>query len=127
MAGCMGCLVRPTGADRCGRQASPVPTSAVRLQERPTVGYKPLPGTYSSEPPLTGLTVTPGTLGPAFNKNGFLYAVLDVPSDSAQITVNPTAKPGYTISWLQSEDADPDTDGHQVDLDVGYNSIFFEG
>ena len=63
-------------------------------------GYKPLPGTYSSEPPLTGLTVNPGTLGPAFNKNGFLYAVLDVPSDSAQITVNPTAKPGYTISWL---------------------------
>ena len=40
--------------------------------------------------------------------------------------MNPTAKPGYTISWLQSEDADPDTDGHQVDLDVGYNSIFFK-
>ena len=96
-------------------------------------GYKPLPGTYSSEPPLTGLTVTPGTFGPAFNKNGFLYAVLDVPGGSDQITMTATAKAGYTISWnltnltprgIPSEDADPDTDGHQVDLDIGYNSIF---
>ena len=89
-----------------------------------TKGHKPLPGTYSSEPPLTGLTVTPGTLQPTFDKNGFLYAALDVPNGSDQTTLNATANPGYTISWNPSEDADPDTDGHQVDLEVGYNSIF---
>ena len=83
-----------------------------------------MPGTYSSEPALTSLTVTPGTLGPAFNSYGFLYSVLDVPHTNDQITLNATAKTGYTISWHPAADADPNTDGHQVGLEVGYNRIF---
>ena len=85
---------------------------------------RPVPGTYSSEPALTSLTVSPGTLGPAFANHGFLYAVLDVPYDDSQITLNAAAKAGYTISWDPSNDADPNTDGHQVELEVGWNSIF---
>ena len=83
-----------------------------------------MPGTYSSEPALTSLTVTPGTLGSAFNSYGFLYSVLDVPHTNDQITLNATAKTAYTISWHPAADADPNTDGHQVGLEVGYNSIF---
>ena len=97
----------------------PLPTKSENSIERPVAG------TYSSEPALTGLTATPGTLGPAFNKYGFLYSVLDVAHANDQITLNATARTGYTISWNPSIDADPDTAGYQVDLALGYNSIFF--
>ena len=96
----------------------PLPSTTENSVERP------VPGTYSSEPALTSLTVTPGTLGPAFNSYGFLYSVLDVPHTNDQITLNATAKTGYTISWDPAADADPNTEGHQVGLEVGYNSIF---
>ena len=96
----------------------PLPSATENSVERP------VPGTYSSQPALTSLTVSPGTLGPAFNNYGFLYSVLDVPDSSSQITLNATARSGYTISWDPSQDADANTDGHQVDLAQGYDSIF---
>ena len=96
----------------------PLPSATVNSVERP------VPGTYSSQPALTSLTVSPGTLGPAFNNHGFLYSVLDVPHSDSQITLNATARSGYTISWDPSEDADSNTAGHQVNLAEGYNSIF---
>ena len=86
-------------------------------------GEKPKPGTYSSEPPLNGLTVSSGTLTPAFSKYGSLYAILDFPNGQQQITLSPTVKPGYTVSWEPATDADLTVPGHQVDLDAGYNTI----
>ena len=86
-------------------------------------GEKPKPGTYSSEPPLNGLTVSSGTLSPAFSKFGSLYAVLDLPNGQRQITLSPTVKSGYSVSWDPATDADLTVPGHQVDLDVGYNTI----
>ena len=96
----------------------PLPSATENSVERP------VPGTYSSQPALTSLTVSPGTLGPAFNNYGSLYSVLDVPQGNSQITLNATVRSGYTISWNPSEDADSNTAGHQVNLAVGYNSIF---
>ena len=103
-----------------GRMVSEVviPTTTINSVERP------VQGTYSSESALTGLTISPGTLGPAFQKQGFLYSVLDLQHENEQITLNATAKTGYSISWNPTTDADLDTDGHQVDLETGYNSIF---
>ena len=97
--------------------AVPIPTEATWN------GEKPKPGTYSSEPPLNGLTVSSGTLTPAFSKYGSLYAILDFPNDQQQITLSPTVKPGYTVSWDPATDADLTVPGHQVDLDAGYNTI----
>ena len=85
---------------------------------------RPKPGTYSSEPPLTGLTISSGTLSPAFSKDGFLYAVLDVPYEDEQVTLTATAKLDYSVSWNPATDADLDEDGHQADLEVGYNNIY---
>ena len=68
---------------------------------------RPKPGTYSSEAPLTGLTISSGTLSPAFNKDGFLYSVLDVPNEDEQVTFTATAKSDYSISWDPVADADP--------------------
>ena len=96
----------------------PLPSATVNSVERP------VPGTYSSQPALTSLTVSPGTLEPAFINYGFLYSVLDVPHSNSQISLSATARAGYTISWDPAEDSDSDTAGHQVDLEVGYNSIF---
>ena len=96
----------------------PLPSQAGDTVERPK------PGTYSSEAPLTDLTISSGTLNPAFNKDGFLYAVLDVPNDDEQVTFTATARSGYSISWDPATDADSNTDGHQVDLAVGYNTIY---
>ena len=36
---------------------------------------RPAPGTYSSEPPLTALTVSPGTLTPSFHSHTIFYRV----------------------------------------------------
>ena len=96
----------------------PLPSQAGDTVERPK------PGTYSSEAPLTDLTISSGTLTPAFNKDGFLYAVLDVPNDDEQVTFTATARSGYSISWDPATDADSNTDGQQVDLAVGYNTIY---
>ena len=96
----------------------PVPSATENSVERP------VPGTYSSRPALTSLTISPGTLGPAFNSHGFLYSVLDIPAGENQITLKATARDAYSISWNPSEDADPNADGHQVNLSEGYNSIF---
>ena len=95
-----------------------MPSQAADTVERPK------PGTYSSEAPLTGLTISSGTFSPTFNKDGFLYSVLDVPNEDEQVTFTATAKSGYSISWDPVTDADPDTDGHQVDIEVGYNTIY---
>ena len=113
---CQGFLTRPF----LNRMFSEVviPTTTENSVERP------VPGTYSSEPALTELTITPGTLGPAFEKQGFLYSVLDLQNENEQVTLTASAKAGYSISWNPDTDADPNTDGHQVNLEVGYNSIF---
>ena len=84
---------------------------------------RPVPGTYSSRPALTSLSVSPGTLGAAFKNYGFLYSVLDLPSGDTQITLYATARQDYTISWNPAEDADANTPGHQVDLTEGLNRI----
>ena len=105
----------------------------------------PVPGTYSSEPGLTGLTVTEGSLAPSFHQYRFLHTLEDVPSDAKRITLNATVKAGYSVVFLDHnvtvmgscngsecgftyeetgsdnkveplKDADEDLDGFQMDL-----------
>ena len=108
---------------------------------------RPEPGTYSSEPGLTSLTVNQGTLTPEFDNHTIEYTVPDVPNASDQITVAAAAKTGLTVGiipwdafyWVQIcspnpwecarpyeeedvvPDADADTDGYQLALDEGKN------
>ena len=60
-----------------------------------------VPGTYSSEPPLTGLTAGPGTLTPTFHSHNFDYAVPDVVSADDRLTVVATAKPDYEVVFVK--------------------------
>ena len=78
---------------------------------------------YTTEYPLTDLRVSRGTLNPTFNKDTRVYFVPDVPHGDSRITLNAGVKAGYTVQWEPGTDADPNADGHQVDLEVGRNDI----
>ncbi len=111
-----------------------------------------VPGTYSSEPPLTSLTVSHGALDPTFHSHTTIYTVPDIANANDRMTLTTTAKDGYSIVFVKGAtytihdcplggrctvtykdadgdsvdpltDADTDTDGFQVDLDEGENVI----
>ena len=138
----------------CGTQKWGRRVSGVRIPYY--IDGRLLPDTYSSEPPLTGLTVNHGTLAPAFHSHTFGYTVPDVANSARRITVNVTAKDGYEYEiapmegensyivgysdpWRLSEwfisyspsgnpfdplsDADADSPGFQIDLEVGENQF----
>ena len=113
--------------------------------------HRPQPGTHSSEPGLTALTVNPGTLSPEFHNHTVEYTVGDVPNANDKITVTTTVKTGLTVGiipwdarpifwlcspgaggwrWSCSEpyededilpDADVDAPGYQLALEEGDN------
>ncbi len=113
--------------------------------------HRPQPGTHSSEPGLTALTVNPGTLSPEFHNHTVEYTVGDVPNANDMITVTTAVKTGLTVGiipwdarpifwlcspgaggwrWSCSEpyededtlpDADVDAPGYQLALEEGDN------
>ena len=111
-----------------------------------------VPGIYSSEPPLTSLTVSHGTLDPTFHSHSTRYTVPDIANANDRMTLTTTAKDGYSIVFVKGAtytihdcplggrctvtyhdadgdsvdpltDAETDTDGFQVDLGEGENSF----
>ena len=111
-----------------------------------------VPGTYSSEPSLTSLVVSPGTLTPTFHSHTRSYTAPDLTNADSRVTLTTTAKAGYSIIWAKDAtifthcpwasgtctitfrdssgnavdpltDADAETDGFQVDLAVGDSRI----
>ena len=68
-------------------------------------GYRPVSGTYSSEPPLTSLTASSGTLTPAFHSHTLDYTVPGVANIDRRITLTTTAKDGYTVVFIQNQNA----------------------
>ena len=66
----------------------------------------PANGTFSSEPPLRGLSVGHGTLSPIFifDKNRISYNVLDVANDVTRTTITATPKTGYFVKYYESSE-----------------------
>ena len=63
--------------------------------------YLPKPGTYSTEPGLTVLTVSSGTLTPAFHSQTLNYTVPDVANADGRITLTTTTKADYyTVAFM---------------------------
>ena len=63
--------------------------------------YLPKPGTYSTEPGLTVLTVSSGTLTPAFHSKTLNYTVPDVANADGRITLTTTTKADYyTVAFI---------------------------
>ena len=76
------------------RSFNTVPVSSSRL---------PVPGTYSNEPGLTSLSVSRGTLTPAFHSQTLSYTVPGAIEDDEQVTITTTEKAGYTVAFYRDE------------------------
>ena len=70
----------------------------------------------TTQPRLTALDVTPGTLTPTFDTATHAYDV-SVAHDTEHITITPTAN-STADALIDLPDADPDTAGHQVALNA---------
>ena len=83
----------------------------------------------SSDPVLTSLSVSAGTLTPTFIGEHVNYTVPDVPYSNRTLTITATAGPGidgpyfYDVSWKPLEDLDEMTPGHQISLAVGETTV----
>ena len=84
----------------CGTGGSGRLISRVYIPLDYTAG--PKPGTYSTEPPLTALSVSHGTLTPTFNKYASDYTVPDVANADTRITITATSKTGYTVDFFET-------------------------
>ena len=82
------------GTDTSGRMVSKV--------EIPSSLERPKTGTYSSEPPLSGLSVSHGTLTPTFQSSTSSYTVPDVANDVTQMTITATLIDGYAVDFYET-------------------------
>ena len=104
-------------------------SDAAQSAAHPLYGLSPVFTVLAStDPTLTALTLSDGTLDPVFASDTYAYAV-SVENSVDTITVTPTtAHDSATVAYLDASDAeitdaDGNTEGHQVALDVGGNVI----
>ena len=92
----------------------------------------PLEVIASRDATLGGLTLSEGTLDPPFTSDRYAYeASVAHPVDTITVTATATDTANATIEFLDASDAeiadaDGNTEGHQVALDVGANVIKVE-
>ena len=84
----------------------------------PRAGEAHLESLELSDPASAGVTLTPRFNGDT--PGGYLA---EVPAETPLITVTPVATNRFAEVIITPPDADPDTEGHQVALDVGTNSV----
>ena len=79
-------------------------------------------------PRLTALSVSPGTLTPAFSYSQTSYTVPKIAYGNHRLTISATAEHGASVSYLDSSnkaltDLDNKATGHQVSLDIGDTTV----
>ena len=85
--------------------------------------------TDDDEPPaLTALSVSPGTLTPAFSSSQTSYTVPGIGYGTHQLTIDATPESGADVSYLDSsgnalDDLDDAAAGHQVSLGIGDTTV----
>ena len=87
-----------------------------------------LPAVRADDASLSGLSLNPGTLDPSFSSETTRYQLLVAQSVSLTTVTATPKSPIATLVFLDAadeelSDADPNTDGHQVNLGVGENTI----
>ena len=116
----------------CGERGSGRMVGQVVMPIDPANNNRVSPGRYSTaagEPPtLSGLTVSAGTLTPAFAGGTLEYAVPGLAYGNNRITVTATADADATVAYEDGAgnalaDVDATTAGDQFDLAVGENTI----
>ena len=96
----------------------------------------PEPGTYSSEPPLSALSVSHGTMTPTFQGGTWGYAVPDVANAETRITITATPTEGNFVKffegadspvislWIESPGQGPRPSGLSEDCSRAYNDYY---
>ena len=67
-----------------------------------TTNGRPWPHIYSSEPPLSALSVSHGTFIPTFNSYTSDYTIPDVANADTRITITAIPKTGYAVEFFES-------------------------
>ena len=67
-----------------------------------TTNGRPWPHIYSSEPPLSALSVSHGTFIPTFNSYTSDYTIPDVANADTKITITAIPKIGYAVEFFES-------------------------
>ena len=67
-----------------------------------TTDGRPWPHIYSSEPPLSALSVSHGTFIPTFNSYTSDYTIPDVANADTRITITAIPKTGYAVEFFES-------------------------
>ena len=86
----------------CGDQASMNLVSAVVIPETFIEGT-PVPGTYSSRPALTQLSVSAGGLTPGFHRNRFDYQAPQAAEGVQRATIKTTIEEGASIVFIDGK------------------------
>ena len=79
------------------------------------------PGSYSTRPPMTALSISKGALSPAFSQGILTYTITGIASSDMGLTFTPTFERGYTLN--PAGDANGILAGYQKRLNVGANTI----
>ncbi len=87
------------GTDGSGRMVSRVD---IAPWQSPTT--RPSPGTYSSKPPLSALSVSHGTMTPTFESHTSDYTVPDVDNADTRITITAIPEAGYFVEFYEASD-----------------------
>ena len=87
------------GTDGSGRMVSRVD---IAPWQSPTT--RPSPGTYSSQPPLSALSVSHGTMTPTFESHTYDYTVPDVDNANTRITITAIPKAGYFVEFYEASE-----------------------
>ena len=110
-----------------------------RLLSRVDIPWGPIhpkPGTYSSEPPLSALSVSHGTMTPTFQGGTRHYTVPDVANVETRITITATPKEGNFVKffegadspvislWIESPGLGPRPSGLSEDCSRAYNDYY---
>ena len=79
------------------------------------------PGSYSTRPPMTALSIGEGALSPAFSQGILTYTIAGIASSDMGLTFTPTFECGYSLN--PAGDANGILAGYQRRLSVGENTI----
>ena len=118
----------PVDADIGTLPSPPASHTGYSLTKAPTLPRRILASSLASDATLITLSINQGTLDPLFDKHSTSYTATVAHAASFVTITHTKSNSNASVAYFDSSDqtlADADTasDGHQVDLDVGSNTI----
>ena len=118
----------PVDADIGTLPSPPASHTGYSLTKAPTLPRRILASSLASDATLITLSINQGTLDPLFDKHSTSYTATVAHAASFVTITHTKSNSNASVAYFDSSgqtlaDADTASDGHQVDLDVGSNTI----